>query len=105
MKEIMIAIVSASFGGCIGALTLALFVGARKRNIPANRRLIDAAEFRKRLMARYKELSDNAKTSYDHVVAGAAYGTITLLDQYVEEVYGSLLHGLGRTDEHREYEN
>lgn len=105
MSYIITAIISASVGGCVGFLTLSLIVAGSERPIPSNRRLIDAAEFRKRLMARYKELSDNAKTSYDHVVAGAAYGTITLLDQYVEEVYGSLLHGLGRTDEHREYEN
>lgn len=95
MREIIIAIVSASVGGSIGFLTLALFVGASERPIRSNRRMIDAADFRKCLMARYKELSDNAKTSDDHIVAGAVYGTITLLDQYVEEVYGSADHNDG----------
>lgn len=95
MREIIIAIVSASVGGSIGFLTLALFVGASERPIPTNRRMIDAAEFRKRLMTRYEDLSDKAKTDYDHIVAGAVYGTITLLDQYVEEVYSCADHNDG----------
>lgn len=95
MSYIITAIISASVGGCVGFLTLALIVAGSERPIPSNRRMIDAADFRKRLLSRYIELSENAESSDDHIVAGAVYGTITLLDRYVEEVYGSADHNDG----------